>query len=635
MRFLPHWPDTKPPTALRLVDIALIAALLPHLSLLEPMMLIYLGLSWLLIWRAKPLPNRHLLLMALIGGVALALSFFESFTFVGLSRLNIFVSLVVSLLIVAVVLQRLTQTLNFYLALSPILFLALSYFFHHSIMMLLYALFTLLLFLALLLWYKMQSPLIDALKTTLAMAAFSLPSIVLLFLIFPRISFETKEFGFKTAPTIRTGHDGLMHLGDEALLIPSTKVVMELFFPEGIPPDHTLYFRGSTLYVDQTSRWEPLATPSPRLNTTCVQTPSRYQVTLYPHRKRWLFALDYPCKAPAKATLNEDAIVSAELNVDTVLRYEGASIPSTFWPHPKLPNALREAALRYNQTRDERLYALAHPLSSIPDPRQKLAALEQTFRALGLYYSLDPQGINPADPNDSFLFDTKKGYCVHFAGAFATMARMSGLPARVLTGFKADRANAYNNYLIVRENDAHAWVEVYIEDQGWQRVEPTRFAIGDTTRSDAPTALQTKQKGVWGQAQLVYMYVRYRIQAWVLDYNRSKQMQLLRTLLDDAAALALAVTLLGALLFLAYAARSIGASKRKNHPAKVMLAPLLQRLQRQGLVMSPHETMETFLRRSGIEGIEAVIEHYNEARYADHPQALEHLLDALQRLNKK
>ncbi|MBN2895704.1 MAG: DUF3488 domain-containing protein [Campylobacterales bacterium] len=635
MRFLTRLLATKPPKALHVSDIALLASLLPHLGLLKPMMLLYLAVALLLLWRMGTLRNAHLLYMALFGGVALALSFFDSFTFVGLSRLGIFVSLVVSLLIVAVVLQRLSGVLNFYLALSPLLFLAMSYFFYHSIAMLLYALFCLLLFLALLLWHRMQSPLIDALKTALSMALFSLPTIVLLFLIFPRISFETKDFGFKTVSTIRSGHDGLMHLGHEALMVPSSRVVMELFFTQGIPKEEQLYIRGSSLYHDRTTRWEPLGTPPPTRFAVCPKSAERYQVTLYPHRKRWLYALDHPCEAPKKATLDHDAILRAKEEVTTIVRYEGASILSHVLAQEALSPALREAALHYDAQRDEQLYAYTQDLASIADPHQKLAALTERFRALNLHYSLAPQAIDPRDPIDGFLFGANKGYCVHFASAFATMARMSGLPSRVITGFKANAANAFENYLVVRENDAHAWVEVYLEAQGWQRVETTAFAQTASIQSVAEASQAQSRQGFWAKIELGYMYVRYRIQSWVLDYNRSKQMELLRLLLEDAIALAGALLSLGALVLLGYLGRLIGTDARREHRAKKLLRPLLKRLERQGLRRLAHESVESFLRRCDQKGMSEVIEAYNRARYGRDPSALGQLQEALERLNER
>ena len=627
MRFYKNLHDTNfTPSSQQLLDVALILSILPHLFIIKPVMLLYVLGALVFLIVKKEIKTKHLLLFALLGGLALALSFYETLTFVGLKKLNIFVTLVISLLFVGVVLQRLSKQLNFYLLFSPALFLALSYFFYNTIMMLFYAVGVLFVFLVLLLWHRMQSSFMAAFKMSMTLFAFSIPGIVLLFLVFPRISFETKDFGFKASETIRTGHDGLMHLGGDALLIPSKRVVMEVSFDTRIPPSNQLYFRGSALYVDKTSYWEPLTSPSLDLNNDPITHATHYHVTLYPHRKKWLYFLDYPLQAPKKAHRDSDYIVTADKPVTEVMRYNGYSKLDTAL-HVRLIH--KKPALVFDAKRDDKLF---NYIQKIPiNSQDRIKTLIQAFKDLNLSYSLQPKGIDENDPIDSFVFGHKQGYCVNFASTFATMARMMGIPSRIITGFKANPDNSYENYIMIREEDAHAWVEVYSEDLGWQRIETTQYAVGvQTDTSSTQNTIQPEiTHPLWHRINLTYMYLRYTLQSWVLDYNRSKQMQILHSLFDDITLVLKFLSVFVVLGIFAYLLRQLNHNKRALHPALKALQALLKSLEKKGLLKEESESMEHFLSRCADELNDEKLNHvsrlYHQARYGDSAKALEAL----------
>ncbi len=614
MRFYKNLHDTNnTPSKQVLLDYAIILSIAPHIFIINPIMLLYLFASIILLFTVKEISNKKILFFAFLGALALAISFYDTFTFVGLKKLDTFVSLIISLLIVAVVLQRLSKEINFYLLFSPALFLSLSYFFYNTIFMLFYAVSVLFIFLILLLWYRMQSSFIAAFKMAISLFSFSIPVIVLLFLVFPRISFETKDFGFKSSNTIRTGHDGLMHLGNDALLVLSKKVVMEVSFNKKLPPEEALYFRGSTLYVDKTTVWEPLKEESLYLNNESLADSISYQVTLYPHHKKWLYFLDYSLQSPKKAQRDSDYIVTSQEPIIDVTRYVGYSNPNLKALY--ITSLQREKALQYDAFRDNKLYMY------MKDSDKDIADVIQKFKALKLSYSLKPLSIDAKDPIDSFAFGKKQGYCVHFASTFATMARMAGIPSRIVTGFKANYANSYENYLIIREEDAHAWVEVYLENLGWQRIEPTRYASTLSVQENSQNILQEKEKNpFWHRINLTYMYMRYTLQSWVLDYNHSKQMQLLHSILEDITALLKLLAVFIILALFAYLLRQIHHQKQHIHPAKKALLPLLKKLKKEGFVKKDSESMEHFLtycsKKLNDKELLNVIQLYHQARYA-------------------
>ena len=85
----------------------------------------------------------------------------------------------------------------------------------------------------------------------------------------------------------------------------------------------------------------------------------------------------------------------------------------------------------------------------------------------------DPVGRRASRTLDGFLFDTKSGYCQHFSGAMAILLRMGGIPARVVTGFSPGGFSKRKQAWIVRDTDAHSWVEAWFDDYGWVTFDPT------------------------------------------------------------------------------------------------------------------------------------------------------------------
>jgi len=162
----------------------------------------------------------------------------------------------------------------------------------------------------------------------------------------------------------------------------------------------------------------------------------------------------------------------------------------------------------------------------------KANAIMELFASQNLAYTLHPKPLDLNRSIDSFVFEQKEGYCVHFASAFAKSARMAGIPSRIVTGFKASRKNMVENYLIVKEKDAHAWVELYLQNKGWVRFEPTQTAARILDTVDNLEGSMS-QNSIFKEINMQFMYIKYLINNWILDYNRSKQRQIWQEILQD------------------------------------------------------------------------------------------------------
>ena len=615
MKFSNFLPSTRL-SQLQLLDIALALAFIPLVFLLKLPMLIYLLLALVFIYKQKS-SQAVVYSFMVLGLFAIALSFFAEYNFSSFSRLLVFISLLISVLSYAVVLQRLTREINIYLLLSPSMLMILSFFFYNSIEMLFYALFTLFAFTFLLLYHKMQSTFKNTLRINSLLYLFSLPIVALLFLVFPRISYKDASYGFKGEAAKRTGHDGTMYTDSQSLLVPSSKLVMEVSFKKSVPAQSLLYFRGSTLYVDKGNQWITASrevTDYPRLLKASNLV--EYNIKLYPHQQRWLYMLDLPLSVAKDASIDKDYISLSKRKLFETYQYNGRS--ALQYSSAKEPLKNLEKALKVDTKRDPKTYTeLLKAIDRNEKDEIKAKKLLNFFQQKNLAYSLKPEPIDLEHPLDSFLLDSKIGYCVHFASAFATSARLLGIPSRIITGYKADRSNAINNYLLVRESDAHAWVELYLKDRGWVRFEPTATAsrvIAPQDRGLANSYTQAYLKTsataeVLKQININYLYTRYLINTWILQYDRNKQMNILKKLLSDSLFLfkflmaILALVLLSIVLFMFFQKRSC------DDKYLCEMQTLMKVLKKEGFIKKPTQTMSDFL-----SSIEKSAQIYNDLK---------------------
>ncbi len=587
------------PSALRLLDMAYLVVLLPLLIMLKiPMLLFVLLVFVLLIFQKSPAKSLHLVLLFLFGMIAIYLSLYGAFSFKGLSRLKLFIELLIYVLLVVVALQRVTQRINFYLLISPILLLALSLFFYHSMFMLLYVILEIFFLLWMILAHRMQSDLRESFRSSMLMFMYSLPWVVVLFIFFPRISFEHATYGFKGETQKRMGHDGIMYLDTKAQLVPSERIVMEIGFDTHLPPSNTLYFRGSILYLDKNDHWEPLPQTTQRKKPAPIKTQDEalgYKVTLYPTQKRWLYMLDMPASPIANAMLDADLITTVKEAVKEPLHYSARSfVQSSYFEMPDTMTL--GAATSFSRDQNPKSYRAAQRIKEdFTDPKERLSAILTLLKSQQLTYTLKPDLLDINHSTDSFIFDKKQGYCVHFASSFVTLARMVDIPARVVTGYKADLANSLNLYLSIKERDAHAWAEVYL-DGHWVRVETTSTAANIDAQTQTALAKQNKNK-LLNTLNLYLLYAKYQTETWILHYSNLRQLQLLDYAKSNPRFVIIFISSLLMMVLITAAIIAYISRPRFSSEQLAVLQPLLAYLQKKGHLRQNTETLHQYLLR--------------------------------------
>jgi transglutaminase-like putative cysteine protease len=218
------------------------------------------------------------------------------------------------------------------------------------------------------------------------------------------------------------------------------------------------------------------------------------------------------------------------------MRYDAASTTSFRFGYT-LSQDDRERALQLPRSGDERARKLAQEWAAAnPNPQAIVQRALDMFRDQFSYTLLAPPlGSNPVD---EFLFDSKKGFCEHYAGSFVYLMRAAGVPARVVTGYQGGEFNKLGEYMIVRQTDAHAWAEVWMNGQGWVRVDPTaavmpqRVASGIAAmpESEPVPGLARMELTPTKRLNLGWDAVNNSYNQWVLGYNQKRQTEFLSQL---------------------------------------------------------------------------------------------------------
>jgi transglutaminase-like putative cysteine protease len=461
------------------------------------------------------------------------------------------------------------------------------------------------------------------------LVAQGLPLMVILFILFPRVSGPL--WGLPEQGAAVTGLDDHLSPGAISRLSRSGAVAFRAEFADEPPAADRRYWRGPVFTRFDGRSWRPprrRAGEAPEAAGTGA--PVAYTVMLEPHRQRWLFALDLPAVAPEGGRLSANMAPLAGERVRQVRRYRARSHPDFRLQPRRLPDRARY--LRLPDEVQPRARALARGWRRAgADPAAVVERGLTYFRRGGFRYTLTPPTPGKAWV-DGFLFETRAGFCGHFAGAYAFLMRAAGVPARVVTGYLGGAMHPGGDYMMVRQSDAHAWVEVWLDGRGWLRVDPTtavsperaRDGLGGAVASGEPVPMMARPERSWLKAarlQLDALDTAWN--RWVLAYGPELQRRLLsRFGLGEwprmVVALAVALVAAGGLV----AAWVLVRRRPARDPAAAAFARFERRLARAGLVRSPGEGPRDFGRRAAAAlpeqaaAVDAITDRYLRLRYA-------------------
>ncbi len=454
--------------------------------------------------------------------------------------------------------------------------------------------------------------------------ALGLPVMVLLFVLFPRIA---PLWGVPTEAIGRTGLSNQLEFGAMNEIANDDSIAMRLRFQGSPPPPDQRYFRGPVLTRFDGKTWrapdarpgqswlrgrDELATSGPALN---------YEMTLEPLRISVLPLLEMrPGAVGSELALTDLTVVrGAELQwlsprpITERLRLQASA--HLAWQAGLHRNRFQQATdLELPAGRNPRAIALAQELARQPQfagleagPRaERLAvALLEHVRTHDFLYTLSPGRYGETSPDviDEFWLDRRLGFCEHFASAFVVLMRAMGVPARIVTGFQGWDAEAQDGYLVVRNANAHAWAEYWVEGKGWLRSDPTaavapnRVTQGLALRPE-PGVIGQINPTLWRAMRNGWETVNNRWQQLVLNYSRQNQFDLLKRLgFAQPDWTALGQALAGVILALSLAATAwIRWSSRPHDAWSRERARVAALLGRAGVVVPPHESPAAWAR---------------------------------------
>ncbi|GLQ48636.1 DUF3488 and DUF4129 domain-containing transglutaminase family protein [Dyella flava] len=328
----------------------------------------------------------------------------------------------------------------------------------------------------------------------------SLPLTLTAFVLVPRLN--SPLWGTSTQQAAKTGLSDQMSPSDFTELLTDDSAAMRVSFDGTPPPKNQRYFRAYLMWdyngKDWTRRNDSPSVPAAIEAGSTID----YHISLEPTHQHVLPTLDMPLHAPAQSQMHADGEVFADKSVDEVLDYTLRSA-LRYRYQATLEPATRMLALQLPSDFDPRTHALAAQLRQRygSDNGAIIRAVLQMFHDGGFSYTLLPAPLGH-DAVDDFLFNTREGFCEHYASSFTVLMRAAGIPARVVTGYQGGFWNNVGQYLLVRNSDAHAWSEVWLDGRGWVRVDPTaevrpqRINLGADAAGSNPL-LPWYESGLW------------------------------------------------------------------------------------------------------------------------------------------
>jgi transglutaminase-like putative cysteine protease len=484
-------------------------------------------------------------------------------------------------------------------------------------------------------------------RTTGAMLLKAAPVALVLFLFFPRV--EGSYWGAPSSERAVTGLSDEMSPGDISELTLNDVIAFRVRFRGEPPPPVQRYWRGFVLSATDGNSWSrPDSQFLPRDRVTHAGPPVDYTVTLEPTGQQVLFALEMPGGwTPGIANQSADLGLRTRRPVNAVLQYDVRS-----WPRYRAGDTLkvttRDANLELPRGRNPRAVELAVRMrSEAGSDAAFVRAVLDRFRTQDYYYTLTPPGLG-RESVDDFLFNTRRGFCGHYASAFTTLMRAAGIPARVVAGYQGGDWNPIGGYLIVRQSHAHAWSEVWLDGEGWKRVDPTAaVAPGRVERGlDATFAgsellprLNLADSPFLWRASMAWDSVNAEWNDWVVKFDRATQENMFADMgignpgwRAFAGALGIGLTAAIALVF-AWLAFDFRPARRD--PASAAYRRFVSRLARRGIEAAVGEAPRDFAQRVrylrpelGL-AARSITECYLRLRYGPAPAAAD--LDLLRR----
>ena len=300
------------------------------------------------------------------------------------------------------------------------------------------------------------------------------PFIIVFYLIFPRAEINFRLFDNSTSSL---GIPDSISLGSFSQFSNSDEEIFTLINNNFNQND--LYFRVKIFdYMEVNQSWRPSSSyflfskfkdnfkisENKDLNNS-------YQIILEPYKKKWIPSLKNSQLVNENVKISKDlfnqTFVSREL-IDRKKQIQFKNIKSTFDLDDDIKNYY--TLLPDNISNNLKLWVKENNNST---EEKFVNKIYDRFADGSYFYNLSPKNTS-LNNYESFFFDDKEGYCEYYAGVFVLLSRLAGIPSRIVTGYHGGELNEIGNFYSFKQKDTHAWAEVWFDDKGWVRIDPTR-----------------------------------------------------------------------------------------------------------------------------------------------------------------
>jgi len=440
----------------------------------------------------------------------------------------------------------------------------------------------------------------------------AIPLMLIMFIFFPRISGPLWKLP-NEKPTAQTGLSDTMSPGNISSLIQSNAVAFRVNFDDAIPAHTKLYWRALVLWYFDGNTWEQgkyNRSPLPDLYSISNDE-TRYTVTMEPHQKYWLYALDLPANVPGDIQLTNNYTLRSQHKITSLYQYQIVSVLDSYTRSPISPWE-ESAGLKIPLNTNPKTMQLGKDLAQqYQDRHEIINHVLRLFNQQNFHYTLKPPLTPGFNSVDQFLFNTKRGFCEHYASSFTLLMRAAGIPARVVVGFQGGTINPLNKVITVRNSDAHAWSEVWINGKGWVRIDPTAAIAPQRIEKNLDSALDADEvrpfhmqfnSGFIKDILFYWDAVDNQWNQWVVGYDQEFQQQLLNKIFnkdidlsESLAYMMISITLL-ILIISVFIIKPW--KKQKIDPVVKVYNDFCRKLALTGITRKPHEGPLDFANRA-------------------------------------
>ena len=390
--------------------------------------------------------------------------------------------------------------------------------------------------------------------------ALSLPFIILLFLLFPRFNIGFRFFNPKMS---KTGFSDKVEPTKVNDIFMSDEVAFRVWFNNKIPKTRDMYWIGTVLYRNRGFDFYPNHfTTYYNYSGSSPSKDIKYTVSTELMTLKYFFTLDTPngnIDSPVISHRYDDKTYRLLRTFTNKMTY---SATSTTKPRPYFPEYIKKLSSEINKKQfSKKTLNLVESLKT-QDTNKTIRNIINYFLKNRFKYTLSP---GPTPTLESFLFNKKLGFCMHYASAMTILARLSGIPARVVVGYQGGEYNDLGDYYIIRQKDAHAWSEIYIKGEGWKRIdlveyiEPGRISLGGNEFFSSQDEVNSKNsigstfKRIFRQSRLLFDLADAKWSTFLNSFDQEFQFKLAKKLKIPTSSLynfALAIPVLLIIVFL-------------------------------------------------------------------------------------